>query len=174
MRLGAFWRNMIILGVDPGIAIAGWGVIEYERQRFRVLGYGSATTPAGMKTEDRLLSLHRDFNDIIEHYHPTEFAAEELFWNTNQKTGIVVAEARGVIVMTARKHGLSISEYTPLQVKQSVAGYGRATKHQVIAMVTSLLRLPSPPKPDDTADALAVAICHANSACSPLAQLYNQ
>ena len=165
---------MIILGVDPGIAIAGWGVIEYERSRFRVLGYGSATTPAGMKTEDRLLSLHRDFSEIIAHYHPTEFAAEELFWNTNQKTGIVVAEARGVILMTARKHGLTVSEYTPLQVKQSVAGYGRATKQQVIAMVTSLLRLPAPPKPDDTADALAVAICHANSSGSLLAKYYNQ
>ena len=165
---------MIILGVDPGIAIAGWGVIEYVRPRFRVLGYGSATTPAGMKTEDRLLSLHRDFSDIIEHYHPTEFAAEELFWNTNQKTGIIVAEARGVILMTARKYGLNVSEYTPLQVKQSVAGYGRATKRQIIAMVTSLLRLPEPPKPDDTADALAVAICHANSSGSLLAQYFNK
>lgn len=164
---------MIILGVDPGIAIAGWGVIEYEKSRFRVLGYGSATTPAGMKTEDRLLSLHRDFSEIIKHYHPTEFAAEELFWNTNQKTGITVAEARGVILMTARGYGLSVSEYTPLQVKQSVAGYGRATKKQVIAMVTSLLRLPEPPKPDDTADALAVAICHANSSGSRLARYYN-
>ena len=164
---------MIILVVDPGIAIAGWGVIEYANSRFRVLGYGSATTPAGMKTEDRLLSLHRDFSEIIAHYHPTEFAAEELFWNTNQKTGIVVAEARGVILMTARKHGLTVAEYTPLQVKQSVAGYGRATKQQVIAMVTSLLRLPAPPKPDDTADALAVAICHANSSASPFARFYN-
>lgn len=164
---------MIILGVDPGIAIAGWGVIEYDNSRFRVLGYGSATTPAGMKTEDRLLSLHRDFAEIIRHYKPTEFAAEELFWNTNQKTGIVVAEARGVILMTARGFGLRISEYTPLQVKQSVAGYGRATKHQIITMVTALLGLPEPPKPDDTADALAVAICHANSSGSLLAKYYN-
>ena len=164
---------MVILGVDPGIAIAGWAVLEYERGAFRVLGYGAATTPAGMKTEDRLLSLYNDFEAIIDHFHPTEFAAEELFWNTNQKTGIIVAEARGVIVMTAKKHGLTISEYTPLQVKSSVAGYGRATKGQVIAMVTSLLRLPAPPKPDDTADALAVAICHAHSASSLMSRYYN-
>ena len=164
---------MVILGVDPGLAIAGWGVIECGGSRIRVLGYGSATTPAGMKTEDRLLSLHRDFAAIIKHYKPEEFAAEELFWNTNQKTGIAVAEARGVIVMTARGFGLKVSEYTPLQVKQSVVGYGRATKKQVITMVTSLLSLPEPPKPDDTADALAVAICHANSAGSLLAKYYN-
>ena len=164
---------MIILGVDPGLAIAGWGVIEYDKSRFRVLGYGSATTPAGMKVEDRLLSLHRDFSEIIEHYHPNAFAAEELFWNTNHTTGIVVAEARGVIIMTARKYGLPLAEYTPLQVKQSVVGYGRATKKQVIAMVTSLLNLPEPPKPDDTADALAVAICHAHSSGSLLAKYYN-
>ncbi len=164
---------MVILGVDPGIAIAGWGVIEYDKGRIRVLGYGSATTPAGMKTEDRLLSLHRDFEAIIERYHPSQLAIEELFWNTNQKTGIMVAEARGVIIMTACKHGLEISEYTPLQVKGAVAGYGRATKQQVIAMVTSLLRLPAPPKPDDTADALAVAICHANSSGSLLSKYYN-
>lgn len=164
---------MIILGVDPGLAIAGWGVIQYERTRFRVLGYGSATTKAGMKLEDRLLSLHRDFCDIIEHYHPDAFAAEELFWNTNQKTGIAVAEARGVIIMTARKYGLELHEYTPLQIKQSVTGYGRATKQQIITMVTSLLCLPEPPKPDDTADALAAAICHANTSGSPLSRFYN-
>lgn len=164
---------MVILGVDPGIAIAGWGAIEYDRGRIRVLGYGSATTPAGMKTEDRLLLLHQDFETIINHFHPDEMAVEELFWNTNQKTGIMVAEARGVIVMTARKHGLELFEYTPLQVKGAVAGYGRATKQQVIAMVTSLLRLPAPPKPDDTADALAVAICHANSRGSLLGKFYN-
>lgn len=164
---------MVILGVDPGIAIAGWGAIEYDKGRIRPLGYGSATTPAGMKTEDRLLSLHRDFESIIKYYNPTEMSVEELFWNTNQKTGIMVAEARGVILMTARKHGLDIFEYTPLQVKNAVAGYGRATKQQVIMMVTSLLKLPAPPKPDDTADALAIAICHANSRGSLLSRFYN-
>ncbi len=165
---------MVILGVDPGIAIAGWGALEYTNGKLRVLGYGSATTPAGMKTEDRLLSLHRDFEAIINHYHPSEMAVEELFWNTNQKTGIMVAEARGVILMTARKHGLELYEYTPLQVKSAVTGYGRATKQQVIAMVTSLLRLPAPPKPDDTADALAIAICHAYCRSSRIGQFYNK
>ncbi len=164
---------MVILGVDPGIAIAGWGAIEYDKGKLRVLGYGSATTPAGMKMEDRLLSLHRDFEMIINHYHPSEMAAEELFWNTNQKTGIMVAEARGVILMTARKHGLELFEYTPIQVKNAVTGYGRATKQQVIAMVTSLLHLPAPPKPDDTADALAIAICHANCRGSLIGKYYN-
>ncbi len=164
---------MIILGVDPGIAIAGWGILEYKNGMCRPLGYGAATTPADMPTEDRLLSLHLAFDDIIKEYKPTEFACEELFWNTNQKTGIYVAEARGVIILTAKRRGLKISEYTPLQVKQSVAGYGRADKKQVITMVTSLLKLPSPPKPDDTADALAVAICHAYSSSSLLAKYYN-
>ncbi len=164
---------MVILGVDPGLAIAGWGAIEYDKGKIRVLGYGSATTPAGMKTEDRLVSLHRDFETIINHFHPDEMAVEELFWNTNQTTGIRVAEARGVIIMTARKRGLELFEYTPLQVKSAVTGYGRATKQQVIAMVTSFLHLPAPPKPDDTADALAVAICHANTRGSLIAKYYN-
>ncbi|MCD7783118.1 MAG: crossover junction endodeoxyribonuclease RuvC [Firmicutes bacterium] len=164
---------MKILGVDPGIAIAGWGVVDFENGKFRTLGYDSATTPAGMKTEDRLLSLFRDFELIINHYRPDEFASEELFWNTNQKTGIMVAEARGVILMTARKHGIPVFEYTPLQVKQAVVGYGRATKKQVIMMTTSILNLKETPKPDDTADALAVAICHAHSSSSPLGKYYN-
>jgi crossover junction endodeoxyribonuclease RuvC len=108
----------------------------------------------------------------MEKYKPEVMAVEELFWNTNQKTGIVVAEARGVILLCAKQHGIPIVEYTPLQVKQAVVGYGRAEKKQVIAMVTALLKLPKPPKPDDTADALALAVCHANVGASPLSKYY--
>ncbi|MBR3639425.1 MAG: crossover junction endodeoxyribonuclease RuvC, partial [Clostridia bacterium] len=110
--------------------------------------------------------------DIMEKYKPDAMAVEELFWNTNQKTGIVVAEARGVILLAAKKHSIPIFEYTPLQVKQAVVGYGRAEKKQVITMVTALLKLSKPPKPDDTADALALAVCHANVGASPLSKYY--
>ena len=164
---------MIILGIDPGIAIVGWGVIEYEASKFKVLGYGSITTPAGMKTPERLAIIDSELKKIIEKYKPQQMAIEELFWNTNQKTGISVAEARGVLLCRAQVEGLSISEYTPLQVKQSVVGYGRAEKKQVITMVTMILNLPAPPKPDDTADALAIAVCHAHTGGSRISKYYN-
>ena len=164
---------MVILGIDPGIAIVGWGVIEYTASKFKVLGYGSITTPAGMQTPKRLALIDNDLKTIIEKYKPDQMAIEELFWNTNQKTGIQVAEARGVLLCRAQNEGLEISEYTPLQVKQSVVGYGRAEKKQVITMVTTILNLPSPPKPDDTADALAIAVCHAHAGNSKLAKYYN-
>ena len=167
------WK-MIILGIDPGYAIVGWGVIEYSGSKFRTLGYGSITTPAGMPTVDRLERIYRGMQELIEKYHPDEMAVEELFFNTNSKTAIVVAEARGIILLAARLAGVKIAEYTPLQVKQAVVGYGRAEKKQVITMVTSLLKLPAPPKPDDTADALAIAVCHAHSGCSRLADYYNK
>ncbi len=159
---------MIILGIDPGFAIVGWGVIEYNGSRFRTIDYGSVTTPAKTPPEDRLNSIWREMGQIIEKYHPDCMAIEELFWNTNQKTGIMVAEARGVLLLSAVSRGIRIFEYTPLQVKQAVVGYGRADKKQVITMVTMLLGLKAPPKPDDTADALAIAICHAHSAGSKL------
>ena len=165
---------MIILGIDPGIAIVGWGVVDYTGNKFKVLGYGSIQTPAGMKTEDRLCIVYDELKKIIEKYSPEYMTIEELFWNTNQKTGIRVSEARGVLLLCARQHRLKISEYTPLQVKQAVVGYGRAEKKQVISMVTMLLGLPKPPKPDDTADALAIAICHAHSGASKLAEYYNK
>ena len=164
---------MIILGIDPGLAIVGWGVVEYNGSRFRVLGYGSIQTPAGMKTEDRLRGIYDELAQIIEKFHPTQVAVEELFFNTNVTTGIRVAEARGVILLCANQHGLEIFEYTPMQVKQAVVGYGRAEKKQVITMVTMMLGLREPPKPDDTADALAIAVCHAHSGVSRLAQYYN-
>ena len=164
---------MIILGIDPGLAIVGWGVIEYKGSRFTVLGYGSIQTPAGMKTEERLSLIYDGINELIERYHPDQMAIEELFFNTNQTTGIRVAEARGVILAAAFKRAVDIFEYTPLQVKQSVVGSGRAEKNQVITMVTRILALEKPPKPDDTADALAIAVCHAHSGTSKLAQYYN-
>ncbi len=165
---------MIILGIDPGLAIVGWGVIDYSGSRFKTLGYGSIETPAGMATEQRLSLIYDGIKGLIERYHPEHIAVEELFFNTNQTTGIRVAEARGVIIMCAYKHGVKVFEYTPLQVKQAVVGYGRAAKKQVITMVTMFLGLSAPPKPDDTADALAIAVCHAHSGTSRLADYYNK
>ena len=164
---------MIILGIDPGLAIVGWGVLDYSGSKFRVIGYGSLQTPAEMKTEDRLAAIYQEMIQLIDTYHPEQMAVEELFFNTNITTGIRVAEARGVILLAGRQKNVALFEYTPLQVKQAVAGYGRADKKQVITMVTSLLRLKEPPKPDDTADALAIAVCHAHTGCSPLAAYYN-
>lgn len=164
---------MIILGIDPGLAIVGWAVIESVRGNMRPIAYGAITTPAHTSVESRLLTIERDLTEVINKYKPEEMAIEELFFNTNRTTGITVAQARGVIICTAHKLGLKISEYTPLQVKSAVVGYGKAEKKQVIAMVTSILKLPSPPKPDDTADAVAIAICHGNSSASGLRKYFN-
>ncbi len=164
---------MRILGIDPGLAIVGWGVLDYDRSKFKTVAYGSLTTPAGLSTEERLSMIYDGMKQLIETYHPQDMAIEELFFNTNVTTGIRVAEARGVLLLAARQHGLQIAEYTPPQVKQGVVGYGKAEKKQVIAMVTTLLGLKEPPKPDDTADALAIAICHAHSGGSRLAAYYN-
>ena len=153
---------MVILGIDPGLAIVGWGVIDYTKGKFNVLGYGSIRTEAGLTVQQRISEIYHSMNSLIEKYKPECMSVEELFWNTNQKTGISVAEARGVILLSAYEHELKIFEYTPLQVKQSIVGYGRAEKRQIIMMVTSILKLQKPPKPDDTADALGLAICHAH------------
>ena len=166
--------SMYILGIDPGFAIVGWGIVEANRGKIRPVAYGAITTPAHTDIEARLLMIQNDIEAIIEKYHPEEMAIEELFFNTNITTGIAVAEARGVIICTAHKLGVKISEYTPLQVKQAVVGYGKAEKHQVISMVTSILKLQKPPKPDDTADALAIAICHSQCAGSAMGQYFNQ
>lgn len=167
---------MIILGIDPGIAIVGWGVIEYGGigSKLRPIDFGAVTTPSTMKTEDRIAEVYREITAIIRTYKPDAAAIEELFFNTNQKTGIIVAEARGVLLLANRLNNVPIYEYTPLQIKQAVSGYGRADKHQIIDMVTMLLGLQKPPKPDDTADALAVAMCHAYSGTSRLAEYYNK
>ena len=165
---------MRILGIDPGLAIVGWAVLEAGRGILRPVAFGAITTPAHTPVESRLLMIKSDLEELIDKYKPEEMAIEELFFNTNITTGIAVAEARGVILCTARSKGLRISEYTPLQVKQAVVGYGKAEKHQVIAMVTSILKLPKPPKPDDTADAVAIAICHSQCRASAIGKYYNQ
>ena len=149
-----------ILGIDPGYAIVGYGVLDYNKNRFSVVGYGAITTKAHTPLEDRLLDIYNDVITVIEKYNPDEISIEKLYFNTNSTTAIAVAQARGVIVLAARQKGVKINEYTPLQVKQAVTGYGRAEKHQVMEMVKSLLNLEKIPKPDDTADALAIAICH--------------
>ena len=165
---------MYILGIDPGLATVGWGIIESVKGRIRPVAYGAITTPAHTDIESRLLIIQNDIEALINKYKPEEMAIEELFFNTNITTGIAVAEARGVILCTAHKLGVKISEYTPLQVKQAVVGYGKAEKHQVISMVTTLLKLPKPQKPDDTADALAIAICHSQCAGSAMGKYFNQ
>lgn len=165
---------MRILGIDPGLAIVGWAVIDSERGNLTPVAYGAITTPAHTDVEARLLMIKQDLETVIEKYLPDEMAIEELFFNTNITTGITVAEARGVILCTAHEKGLKISEYTPLQVKQAVVGYGKAEKHQVIAMVTSILKLKKPPKPDDTADAVAIAICHSQCLGSTIGKYFNQ
>ena len=165
---------MRILGIDPGFATVGWAVLDSERGNLQPVAYGAITTPAHTNFESRLLMMKRDLETIIDRYSPTEMAIEELFFNTNITTGIAVAEARGVILCTAFEKGLKISEYTPLQVKQAVVGYGKAEKQQVIAMVTSILKLKKPPKPDDTADAVAIAICHSQCAGSAIGKYFNQ
>ncbi len=151
---------MIILGIDPGYAIVGWGVVEYEHSRFKVLGYGAITTEANTPFPERLQIIYNDMCYLFEKYKPDAMSMEKLFYNSNQKTVIDVAQARGVITLSAQMHGKDIFEYTPLQVKQSVTGYGRAEKKQVMEMTKSILGLKEVPKPDDTADALAMAICH--------------
>ena len=165
---------MRILGIDPGLAIVGWGVIESDGGRYRPVAYGAIRTPAHTELPLRLQMIYADMKTIISKYRPEEMAVEELFFTNNITTGISVAEARGVILLAAEQADIPIQEYTPLQVKQAVVGYGRAEKKQVITMVTMLLGLKQPPKPDDTADALAIAICHAHSGCSGLANYYNK
>lgn len=154
---------VIIIGIDPGYAIVGIGVVEYRGNRFRTLEYGAITTPAGMPTVDRLKKIYDELTLLLDKHKPDAVAVEELFFNSNQKTAINVAQARGVILVALRNNNVPVYEYTPLQVKQSVTGYGRAQKGQIQQMVKTLLGLNVIPKPDDAADALALAICHAHS-----------
>ncbi len=159
---------MVILGIDPGLATVGFGVLDYTRDKFRVIEYGAVLTAAGKKLEDRLLEVFEGISELCETYRPDAVSIEEIFFNDNQKTAITVSEARGVILLAVRKSGVPIYEYTPLQVKQAVTGYGRAEKAQIQYMVKNILKLREIPKPDDTADALAMAICHAYSQTSSL------
>ena len=159
---------MIILGVDPGIATIGFGVIEARRGQNILKQYGVITTPAGLPLANRLLQISEDMDALIRQFQPDEMAVEELFFTKNITTGIAVAHGRGVILLSAQKLGLPIFEYTPMQVKQAVAGYGGADKRQVMLMTQRLLSMKEIPRPDDAADALAIAICHARSATSLL------
>lgn len=159
---------MKILGIDPGVATIGFGLILSEGQKQSLVQYGTITTAAGLPLSKRLFQIERDLTELLERYSPEAVAVEELFFNTNQKTGIHVAHARGVILLSVERHGIPVFEYTPLQVKQAVVGYGRAEKKQVMDMTRRLLKLDHIPKPDDAADALAIALCHGRSATSLL------
>lgn len=159
---------MRILGIDPGIAIVGFGLIESNRGSVRMLQYGAVTTEAGLPLATRLVQIENDMTALIAQLKPDEIAVEELFFSKNITTGIAVAHGRGVILCTAERLGVPIFEYTPMQVKQAVAGYGLADKKQVMDMTKRLLKLKAVPRPDDAADALAIAICHARSATSLL------
>lgn len=149
---------MIILGIDPGIAIVGYGVVNFDKGKYNVLDYGVITTDKDLKTPERLVLIEKGLIKLIEQYNPDCIAIEELFFQTNRKTAIVVAEARGVLLLTVQKYCKQLFEYTPLQIKQAVTGYGGADKKQVQYMVKTLLNLKQIPKPDDAADALAAAI----------------
>ncbi len=161
---------MRIIGIDPGYAIVGFGVLEYTGNKFSVIDFGAITTQAGEPFDQRLKIIYDDLSYVLEKYKPETMAIEKLFFNTNQKTVIDVAQARGVISLCATQHNLGIAEYTPLQVKQSVVGYGRAEKKQVQELTRQILNLREVPKPDDTADALALAICHGHTAHSNFAK----
>ncbi len=154
---------MRILGIDPGIGRTGWGIIEPEGSRFTTHGYGCIETLPNDDLSRRLFALYDEIINIIDEYQPDELAIEDLFFNTNAKTALIVGQARGVVLLAAAQKNLSIAVYTPLQVKMALTGYGRAEKNQVGVMVKTLLRLSAIPKPDDTADALAIALSHAFS-----------
>ena len=154
---------MRILGIDPGLATVGYGIIEYRGNSFTTLDYGAILTEAHTEFNSRLLSINAQLINLINMFKPDAVAIEELFFNKNIKTAIAVAQARGAILLTCAQNNVPTFEYTPLQVKQAVVGYGRADKNQVQQMTKILLNLKAVPKPDDTADALAIAICHAHS-----------
>jgi len=154
---------MIIFGIDPGYAISGFGVIDYTGNKFKILDYGVVTTKSDMPMPIRLKILYDSYTELLTQYKPDAVAIEELFFNKNSKTVIAVGQARGVHILAAIKQDISLYEYTPLQIKQAIVGYGRAQKKQVQEMTKILLNLREIPKPDDAADALAIAICHAHS-----------
>ena len=162
---------MLILGIDPGYAIVGYGAVDYTYGRFSPVRFGAITTPAGMEFSARLEMIYQDMTALLDRTPVRALSIEKLFFTKNKTTAIEVAEARGVILLSARQHNVPVFEYTPMQVKQSVVGYGKAEKHQVMEMTRQLLGLSEVPRPDDTADALALAICHAHSANSLLTYL---
>ncbi len=159
---------MVILGLDPGIATVGFGIISSDKGSPRLIQYGVITTSPQERLSERLRQIYNDTLSLIDTFKPDAIAIEQLFFNTNLKTGISVSHGRGVLLLAGVNSGVPMFEYTPLQVKQSIAGYGRAQKKQVMDMVKRLLKLEAVPKPDDAADALAIALCHARSATSLL------
>ena len=165
---------MRILGIDPGYGITGFGLIDAQRSQFQLLKYGTITTPANTEFSWRLEVIYNDMVELLRVAQPDVVAIEELFFGHNVTTGINVAQSRGVILLAIQQAGLPIFEYTPMQVKQAVVGYGTATKHQVQDMTKRLLHLNAMPKPDDAADAIAIALCHARSSTSLLAQAQRQ
>ena len=161
---------MRILGIDPGYGITGFGIVEADRSNFQLVGCGAITTPAGMDFSARLEIIYEDMRKLLEQAKPEAVAIEELFFGQNVTTGIGVAQSRGVILLAIRQAGVPVFSYKPMQVKQAVVGYGNATKHQVQDMTKRLLKLSAMPKPDDAADAIAIALCHARSSTSLIAQ----
>ncbi len=154
---------MRILGIDPGTATVGWGILEIEGSRMTPIAYGHISTSAALPLSERIAEIARDLREISKKHSPDEASVEKIFFFKNQKTVIAVSQARGAILLTLETLGIRLFEYTPLQVKQSLTGYGRADKRQMQTMVKSILKLAELPKPDDVADALALALCHANS-----------
>ncbi len=164
---------MRILGIDPGYAIIGYGLLDYDGMNFKVLKYGDITTDAETPFNDRLVEIYDDMVSLLEITKPDCVSIEKLYFNTNKTTGIDVAHARGVIVLAAAQKSIPIYEYTPLQVKAAVTGYGYAKKYQVQEMMKNILHMKELPKPDDTADALAIAICHGHTGTSLLSKIKN-
>ncbi len=161
-------KRLIILGIDPGIAITGYGVIKTQGNSFKILEYGVIRSSKQMETAKRLQEIYQGVSQIIDLYKPETMAIEELFFNKNAKTALIVGQARGVAMLAACQRGVSVYEYTPLQVKQAVVGYGRAEKQQVQFMIKAILNLQEIPRPDDAADALAIAVCHGHYCTSGL------
>ena len=161
---------MKILGIDPGYATTGFGLITSERATYHLLQYGTITTPADLPFSQRLNILFQDMTQLIEVTKPDAVAVEELFWGHNITTGIGVSHGRGVILLAIERAGLPLFEYTPMQVKQAVVGYGKAEKHQVMDMTRRFLKMEKMPRPDDAADAIAIALCHARSSTSLLSR----
>ena len=161
-------KNTRVLGIDPGYAIVGWGVVDYMGNRFTPVGFGAVCTDKDTPFERRLIEIYDDIREVCETYHPEALAVEKLYYQHNQTTVIGVAEARGVILLAAAQCGVPIFEYTPMQVKQAVTGYGKAVKKQIQEMTRIMLHLEKVPKPDDTADALAMAITHCHCSRSQI------
>jgi crossover junction endodeoxyribonuclease RuvC len=156
--------SRLALGLDPGLATTGYGLVASDGQRLAMVAYGVIRTPAGRPTVERLAKLHRQVAELVERYQPDASAVEELFFSSNARTAMSVGQARGVLLLALAEAGLPVAEYTPMQVKQAVTGYGGADKAQVQEMVRLLLNRSETPRPDDAADALAVSICHHHSA----------